>query len=283
MPFRKRAARRFKLAWPHVVGWRVGEIPAQGHALDDAAKIIAIKAFRHHKPHFARLRLAITGKLIGAQHKRKRTQSFVMRRICKAICSRWQEARQLSRPKTVHIGLAGTFKAEQDSGELAVDGGQQQQATGFGLESGGGNKPAFTLAKRPAHRIEVFTMDKPDRRRLRFTGACKNRMHVTPRSRANASIGGHIGYGKKTCANKDSLQVNQSLGLTFYCSGYAVHDTRRSSGCPSFRNSRPRRVRSGLLEWWTSRCEWFAWLGQRYDQPDRCPELLGGPRCALSR
>jgi Flp pilus assembly protein TadD len=43
-------------------------------------------------------------------------------------------------------------------------------------------------------------------------------MHVTPRSRANASISGHIGYGKKSCANKASLQVNQSLGLTVYCS-----------------------------------------------------------------
>src|SRR5262245_35993940 len=208
MPFRERAACRFEFALPHVVGGRVGEIPAQGHALDDAAEILAIKAFGHHKAHFARLRLPVTRKLIGTQRKRKRTQAFVMGGICKAICSRWQEARQLPGPKTVHVGLSGTFEAEQDTIEFAVDAGQQHQATGLGLEASGGNKPALTLANLPAHRIEVSTIDKPDRRRLRLAGACKNRMHVTPRYRAKRSIGGHTGYGKKTCANKASLQVN---------------------------------------------------------------------------
>src|SRR5262245_63233665 len=118
MPFCERAACRFEFARPHVVGGRVGEIPAQGHALDDAAEILAIKAFGHYKPHFARLRLAITCKLIGAQRKPERTQSFVMGRICKAICSRWQEARQLPGPEAVHVSLSGTFEAEQDAVEF---------------------------------------------------------------------------------------------------------------------------------------------------------------------
>src|SRR5262245_7766038 len=119
-----------------------------------------------------------------------------MGRICKTICPPGQEVRQLSGPKTVPIALSGLFEAEQDAGELAIGARQQHQATWLGLEAGGGNKPTLTLAKFPAHLFEVSTMNKPDRRRLRLAGACKNTMHVTPRYRARTSIGEHTVMGK---------------------------------------------------------------------------------------
>src|SRR5262245_2921866 len=115
------------------------------------------------------------------------------------------------------------------------------------------------LAKLPAHRIEVSTMDKPDRRRLRLAGACKNRMHITPQYRAKRSIGGHTGYGKKSCANKASLQVNQSLGLTFYCSDmpFTTRDQAEIMQLPERsrhdRHRKPPDCRRHIAEWRHSR------------------------------
>src|SRR5262245_62121740 len=60
-------------------------------------------------------------------------------------------------------------------------------------------------------------MDKPDRCRLRFGGACKDRMHCPSAASSKAFIRKPPVIEKKTSSNQVSLQVNHSLGLTFYC------------------------------------------------------------------
>ena len=144
-------AGRFQLGGPHIVGRCVDKIAAERHALDNAAEIFAINAFRNHKMHIALFCLAVANKLICTECKSQRSQSPIMRCVRETIGPRWQQSGQLSRPKPVNFALPGFFDPEQNAGKFPVRRGQQHRPTRLGLKVCGDDECTFSLANLPAH------------------------------------------------------------------------------------------------------------------------------------
>ena len=97
--------------------------------------------------------------------------------IGETIVTRRQQAGQLSRPEAVNLSFAWGFDPKQYSRECPVRGGEEHQPAGLGLKARSSNKHTSLFVDVLAYRIEVSSMDKPDRYRLRFAGARKDWMH----------------------------------------------------------------------------------------------------------
>ena len=165
----------FQFVRPHVVRWRIDEIAAQCHRLDDAGKILPIDALRHDKPHVARLALAVAGELIGPERKAERGKPRVVRRVGETVRAGRQQAHQLSRPEQVLDRFVGRLDAEQRGGELAVRRRHDEEPPGLGLVSGGADKILRVPVEVLGRGGKIAGVDKDDRHRL--SGIRENRMH----------------------------------------------------------------------------------------------------------
>src|SRR5262249_25842528 len=173
MLFGERTAGGLQLGRSHVVRWRIDEVPAQRHALDNAAEVFAIDALGDHKAHIARVRLAVARELVGAKRKSQGGEPLIMRRIGESVGSRRQLAGQLSGPEAIAAILTRRFDPKQRASECPVLSRKQHQPASLGLESRGGDESAPPLADVLADRIEISGTHKPDPDRLRFAGACQ--------------------------------------------------------------------------------------------------------------
>src|SRR6478609_2923727 len=117
MLFGEGAAGRLQLSRSHIVGGRIGEIPAERHTFDNAAEVLAINTLGHHKAHIARIRLPVARELVRAERKGECSQKRIVWRVGESIASWRKLARQLPGPEAVDFILIGGFDAEQRAGE----------------------------------------------------------------------------------------------------------------------------------------------------------------------
>src|SRR5262249_18202149 len=66
---------------------------------------------------------------------------------------------------------------------------------------------------------------------------------------------------EKPMRTRFSLQVNQPLGLTFYCSRYGAEDPRRATSRVRCRGCHARLIGGRLLQYCLPRYDWFDSLG----------------------
>ena len=166
-----------QLGRAHVVGRYVDEIATKRHSFGDAGEILAVNALGQHQPHIARVALAVTGELIGAERKGKRREPFVMRRIGKAVKAGRQQIHQLPRAKRVLDPFIGGFDAEQRAGNLAVRRRHDEMAARLGLEAGRAQKDTLAVVDDFDRFVEGGGIDEENRYRRRPVGLGKNRMH----------------------------------------------------------------------------------------------------------
>src|SRR6185437_6677742 len=173
MLLRERAGCRLQFGGAHVVRRRVGEIPAERHAFDDASEIFGVDAFRRDEPHDARFGLAVAGKLISPKRKGESGEPRVVRWVGKMVSTRGQETRQLAGTKPINFRFIRTFNPKQRAGKLSIVARQQQEAARLQLEAGGRDECSLCRAKLLANGAEIVGVDEPDWYRLPRAGTRK--------------------------------------------------------------------------------------------------------------
>ena len=109
------------------------------------------------------------------------SQPRIVRRIGEPVGAGGQEPRQRARPEQVLVRVVDALEREQDLGQPAIRGRQQDMTAGLRLEAG-------SLGEGPLARIEALAHHRPDRsvnegywnRRGRLAGRKKDRMHREP-------------------------------------------------------------------------------------------------------
>ena len=110
--FARARAGRLQFSGAHVVGGRVGEIPAERYALDNATELVAIDALRNDEAYLARFRLAVSRELIRTERKCEGSEPRIVRRIGETVSARRQQIGQLSWPEPVDFRLRQALRSQ---------------------------------------------------------------------------------------------------------------------------------------------------------------------------
>ena len=151
MLFGEGAAGRLQFGRSHIVGGRIGEVPAERHSFSNAAEVFAINTLGNHKAHIARIRLPVARELVRAERKGERSQTRIVWRVGESIGSWRQLAGQLPGPEAVDFILIGGFDAEQRAGIVPSVAGSSISRPGLA------SKPAAATNVRPRSPMSLET------------------------------------------------------------------------------------------------------------------------------